>query len=315
MLQTLKIASLISISLYVAGCGEKGAEDETSGPTTEASSSSGEPSSGGTQVDPTSGGTDTSGETDATETGTETTETDATETDAETEPAATETETETETDSDPTGEPPPAECGISDSSATAEFSVVPIDWMDQFEDSHDFEVMCTIDAMPIEGDTIVHALTCDDAGTPRAVSLRVPLPIEGSVTWAEGDTVRLEARREEEIDFGIDYRRVRMFAADETPLLLGHAGASELGPHLDPIEYEAEFPCGPEDEESGKTGQRIAVRFTFAGQSVTIVGGHRDVLPTDGGAVFAIDLPTATTNHCCHYTRKYSVLIRRIMPL
>lgn len=281
-------------TLFAVGCVEKAGPDEATDTG---------PESTGTTVEPTTGGTMIV-EPPGTETGV------MTEVDSGSEAGATETVGETET----TGEMLPVACDMGDPKVSAAFSVALGEWPDQGDADHTIDVMCTIDAMPIEGNTIVHALTCDDAGTPRPVELRVALSTVGSVMWAEGDSVRLEAHRETDVDFGIDVRRVRLSAADETPLLMGFEGGPEGVPSFAPLTAVAQFPCG-EEHVDGIQGLPFEILFGYEGAEVAIVHRHRDVLPIDGGAVFAIDVGEATTNYCCHYTREYKVLIRRVMPL
>lgn len=290
MPRSLKLTFAACFTLFVAGCGEKAGPDEA----TET-----DPELTGTTVEPTTGGTT------IVEPPTSSSEAGETETIGETETVG-----ETET----TGETLPVACDMGDPSVSAAFSVALGAWPEQSDANHKIDVMCTIDAMPLEGDTIVHALTCDDAGTPRPVELRVALSTVGAVTWSEGDSVRLEARRETDVDFGIDERAVRLWAADETPLVIGFEGGPETGPDFAPLTAVAQFPCGEEDLD-GIEGLPFGLLFGFEGAEVAIVHQHRDVLPIDGGAVFAIDVGEATTNYCCHFTREYGVLIRRVMPL
>lgn len=290
MPRSLKLTFAACFTLFVAGCGEKAGPDEA----TET-----DPELTGTTVEPTTGGTT------IVEPPTSSSEAGETETIGESETVG-----ETET----TGETLPVACDMGDPGVSAAFSVALGAWPEQSDAGHKIDVMCTIDAMPLEGDTIVHALTCDDAGTPRPVELRVALSTVGAVTWSEGDSVRLEARRETDVDFGIDERAVRLWAADETPLVIGFEGGPETGPDFAPLTSVAQFPCGEEDFD-GIAGLPFEILFGFAGAEVAIVHQHRDVLPIDGGAVFAIDVGEATTNYCCHFTREYGVLIRRVMPL
>lgn len=285
-----KLTLAACFTLFVAGCGEKAGPDEA----TET-----DPELTGTTVEPTTGGTT------IVEPPTSSSEAGETETIGESETIG-----ETET----TGETPPVACDMGDPGVSAAFSVALGAWPEQSDAGHAVDVMCTIDAMPIEGDTIVHALTCDDAGTPRPVELRVALSTVGAVTWSEGDSVRLASSRETDVDFGIDERAVRLWAADETPLLIGYEGGPEGTPSFAPLTSVAQFPCGEEDFD-GIAGLPFEILFGFAGAEVAIVHRHRDVLPIDGGAVFAIDVGEATTNYCCHFTREYGVLIRRVMPL
>lgn len=295
-----KLTFAACFTLFAAGCGEKAGPDETTDT---------DPELTGTTVEPTTGGTTIVDPPD--------TETGATETIGATETVgATETigESETVGETETTGETLPVACDMDDPSVSAAFSVALGAWPEQSDANHKIDVMCTIDAMPLEGDTIVHALTCDDAGTPRQVELRVALSTVGAVTWSEGDSVRLESSRLTEVDFGVDELTVRLWAADETLLLLGVDSTPETGANFAPLTAVAQFPCGEENFDAPEVVP-FEILFEFEGAEVAIVHRHRDVLPLDGGAVFAIDVGEATTNHCCHFTRKYKVLIRRVMPL
>lgn len=282
----------------LAGCVEKGGESTDTNPefTTE-------PSTGGTQAEPT-------GPTEAgvTEAGV----TEATETDG-TEPGDSESDTPAETDGD-TEQALPEECAVQDGSVKAQFSLALGEWPDMSDDGHDIDVKCTIDTMTLGPDSIEHAFTCDDGGTPRPVTLRVPLAIGGSVVWKEGDMVRLEARAEQDVDFSIDSHEVRMFAADETPLLVAGFGGSENGPNLAPLVYKEEYLCGPQSDEGDLVP--LAVRFELGAEAVAIFHGNRDILAIEGSTeVFAIDLEEATGNWCCHYGERYAVLAQRVSPL
>lgn len=98
---------------------------------------------------------------------------------------------------------------------------------------------------------------------------------------------------------------------------VGLSGGPETNGYswFETLSVEAQFPCGPEDVDQGVPGQPFALKFGFGGSSVTVAHGHRDVLPFDKAQVFAIDLSQATTNYCCHYTRKFDLLLRRVQPL
>lgn len=296
MPRSLKLTFAACFTLFAAGCGEKAGPDEA----TET-----DPELTGTTVEPTTGGTT------IVEPPTSSSEAGESETIGATETIG---ESETVGETETTGEALPVACDMGDPSVSAAFSVALGAWPEQSDANHQIDVMCTIDAMPLEGDTIVHALTCDDAGTPRPVELRVALSTVGAVTWSEGDSVRLESSRLTEVDFGVDELTVRLWAADETLLLIGVDSTPESGANFAPLTAVAQFPCG-EEEFDGPEVVPFEILFGFEGAEVAIVHRHRDVLPIDGGAVFAIDVGEATTNYCCHYTRKYKVLIRRVMPL
>jgi hypothetical protein len=221
----------------------------------------------------------------------------------------TDTDTEGETD---TGDPPPAQCQAVDPEVSAEFSVDLGDWSppDLFLG---IDLTCTIDAMALEAGTYVHALTCDDAGTPRSVTLRVAASDVGPVQWAAADVVRLAVRTYEGQDYGIYKDSVQMWAADATPLLIGYRGAEDAEPIFAPLTLAEQFPCGAEDWD-GPQGLPFELVFGFGGQSVGVVHGQRAVLPIDDAAVFAIDVADATANYCCHYAHAYHALIRRVTP-
>lgn len=300
-----RISAVASLSLLFAGCIESGGKDDASAGS-ETSEGSSEPTTAGTQiVEPTASSSE-SGATDpgATEPASESSASESSATDT------------GDTDTDDTGMAIPEECVVADPSVTAAFSLAIGDWPEMSDTDHEIDVMCVIDTMDVLPEGVVHALTCDDAGTPRAVVLTSVMPSGGSPVWSAGDSVRLESFRQTEVDFGIDGHVLRMSAADDTPLLMGHAGPGSGSPEFDPIVSTPEFPCGAEDVVVGQPGLPFAVRFELGADAVTIVSGHRDVLPIAGSAeVFAIDLEEATTNYCCHFTRKYHVLIQRVMPL
>ena len=78
-----------------------------------------------------------------------------------------------------------------------------------------------------------------------------------------------------------------------------------------PLTLGEQFPCGEEDWD-GAQGLPFELVFEFGEASVAVVHGHRGVRPIDGSAAFAVDGADATTNYCCHYTRAYHALIRRV---
>src|SRR5688572_3807079 len=246
-------------SLLVLGCVEKADPTDT---TSESAETTVEPTTAGTQInEPSAPGTDTeppSSDTDTTsEPGPPSSDTDTTSEPGATEPADSESatepaSTESETDTD-TGMAFPEECVEPDPDVTATFSV-SIDWPEASDDFHYLDVTCTIDAMTEDAGSFEHALTCDDAGTPRPMIMRAELPTGGAVTWAAGDSVRLKSNRLIDDDFGIDTHSVWMWAADETPLLMARRGGDDPDPNIEPIAYTAEFPCGEEDNDGGMQG-------------------------------------------------------------
>jgi hypothetical protein len=312
-------------SLLVLGCVEKADPTDTTSESAETTETAAEPTTAGTQnetsasatdTEPPSSDTDTTNSTEPPSSDTDTTSepgaTDPAETESATEPASSESDTDSETDTD-TGMAFPEECVEVDPDVTATFSV-DIDWPEASNDFHFIDVTCTIDAMTEDAGSFEHALTCDDAGTPRPLVLRAELPTGGAVTWTAGDSVRLKSRRIVEPDFGIDGHSVWMWAADETPLLMARRGGEDSEPDLSPIAYTAEFPCGEENSDSGVPGAPFAIRFELGAEAVTIVHGRRDALKIDDSTVFAIDLAEATMNYCCHFGRIYGFLIQRVTP-
>lgn len=312
MLELTKITAVACVSLLVVACVEKAGEDTGTDPGTETSAAPDTEPTAATQiVEPTATVGETVDTEPATEPATEPGATDPSDSD----PSDTDPVPE-DTDTDDTGMAIPEDCAAEDDSVTAEFSLEIGAWPDMADDGHDIDVVCSIDAMAVEPDVVVHSLTCDDAGTPRPVTLTTALPIGGSAVWQQGDSVRLKSRRVREIDFGIDSHDLRLFSADEVPLVIARQGGAELEPNLDPIAYSPEFVCGAEDVDVGQPGLPFAVRFELGASSVSIVSGQRDELAIAGDtAVYLIDLEEATTNYCCHFTRKYHVLIQRVMPL
>jgi hypothetical protein len=213
-----------------------------------------------------------------------------------------------------TGDEVPAACEAVDPEVSAAFSVAVGDWPEQTDEWHALDVMCTIDAMSVEDGEVVHALTCDDAGTPRPLTLKVAESAVGPVVWAEGEAVRLSTSRHLDDEFAQHQRSVRMWAADEALLMVGYEGHADSAPEFAPLTFAVQFPCGEENID-GEPGLPFELVFGLAGASVAVAHGQRGVLPIDGSAAFAVDVGEATTNYCCHYTREYHALIRRVAPL
>lgn len=79
-----------------------------------------------------------------------------------------------------------------------------------------------------------------------------------------------------------------------------------------PFSVTASSPCG-EEARDGEPGLPLMLDFRRDDVGVAIFSGHRDTLAL-GGRTFAIDVGEATTNHCCHATRRHKVLFRSIQP-
>jgi hypothetical protein len=312
-------------SLLVLGCVEKADPTDTTSESAETTETAAEPTTAGTQnetsasatdTEPPSSDTDTTNSTEPPSSDTDTTSepgaTDPAETESATEPASSESDTDSETDTD-TGMAFPEECVEVDPDVTATFSV-DIDWPEASNDFHFIDVTCTIDAMTEDAGSFEHALTCDDAGTPRPLTLKVAESAVGPVVWAEGEAVRLSTSRHLDDEFAQHQRSVRMWAADEALLMVGYEGHADSAPEFAPLTFAVQFPCGEENID-GEPGLPFELVFGLAGASVAVAHGQRGVLPIDGSAAFAVDVGEATTNYCCHYTREYHALIRRVAPL
>lgn len=213
----------------------------------------------------------------------------------------------------PTGEPDelPAACGESDPAVSASFEVL----VDGQPGYYSLVLPCVVDVVVTDGSTSDTLLTCDDNGSPVAVTVRLPVSPEGAVAWGTGDAVTLDAKRE---NFDVyENSHLELRGADATLLAAGYLpniGALVPG-RFAPITVEAVAACGAIKGfmESDVTSYRLD--FQLEGMPpVSVFSGHRGVLVIDADERFAIDVQRARYNDCCHADESFELLVRRVKP-
>ncbi|WP_434415278.1 hypothetical protein [Nannocystis pusilla] len=283
----------------LAACPSKDDGDSATEPSPATDSDGGEPTGSPTQS--TEGPTTTASATEPTETSSPGTET----SDPGTETAA-ETGTDTEGESVVCPEPDPA--------VDATFAVTFTDWPDNSDESHFIDVLCTIDAVTLEAGMVVTALTCDDAGVPRALGVSIRAAPDGDVTWAAGDSVQLDS-------FATGYdvlnltRGVTMRTPDRQELLLvAVAGAEEADAptRFAPLLYEIQELCTPPDWGSDSGAVATVGLGIPRGDVLVLDSGQRGDLALDSERHYAVDLEQAIVGECCHGNDRLKLLVRRV---
>jgi len=206
---------------------------------------------------------------------------------------------------------PPAACEEEDPSVASAFEVVLSDWPGMTTDEHAIDERCAVDSLAIEAGMVVSELSCDVDGQLLPATVRVAVSPAGSVTWKAGDGVRLESQRLIDDEFGATIRLLRLADADTTLHVVGVEAGDPQAAWFLPFTAEAAFPCGVEDISGGEF-LPLRLDIGLGDADVSVFHAHRGVLPIDAGQVFAIDVGEASTNYCCHFTRKEEVLIRRV---
>lgn len=207
-----------------------------------------------------------------------------------------------------TGAPdePPAACNESDPSVSADLEVI----VDGVPGDHKIALPCVVDAVTTEGQTSVTALTCDDDGTPHAVTVRLAVSPEGPVAWGPGDPVTLDSVYEN-LDVYTE-ARFELRGADDALLAAGYfprVGGLIPGT-FDPISVQAVTACGPVGDLDVHS---YRLDFELADlPPVSVFSGHRGVLVIDDDERFAIDIGRAIYNDCCHYDENFELLVRRV---
>lgn len=212
-----------------------------------------------------------------------------------------------------TGDPdaPPAICDEADPAVSSAFEVVLTDWPDATTDEHAIDQRCTVDSVLVEGGQVASELRCDVGGQLLPATVRVAVSPAGEILWKAGDGLQLVSERHIDDDFGATIRLLRIVGSDDTVHVVGvEAGDPQDAWYL-PFTVEAASPCGVEDIGGGEF---LALRLdvSLGDAEVSVFHAHRGVLPIDGEHLFAIDVGDASSNYCCHFTRKHEVLIRRV---
>ncbi|MCY0992960.1 hypothetical protein OV203_37815 [Nannocystis sp. ILAH1] len=236
---------------------------------------------------------------------------------SDTSPQETEGATEGATEGTPTetGEEPtagetegalPAACEEADPAVSVDFEVA----IDGKAGVHEIDLPCTVDAVAAEGDKSVTSLTCDEGGTPRAVTLSLPIAPEGEVAWAAGDSVQLDSGSQD-LDV-ISEKWLELRGADDALLAAGVAPRNgELPAGLfAPIVIAPVTACGPAGFDLEVSSFQLD--FTLADQTLSVFSGHRGELVAGPGESFAVDVDTAQYNECCHSEEIFALLLRRV---
>lgn len=208
-------------------------------------------------------------------------------------------------------DPAPVVCDAEDPSVSSAFEVVLTGWPGMTTDEHAIDQRCTVDSVAIEAGMVVSELGCSVDGELLPATVRVAVSPTGSVTWKAGDEVTLESQRFIEDEFGATIRLLRLADADTTLRVVGVEAGDPQAAWFLPFTAEAAFPCGVEDPNLGEA-LVFQLDIGLGDAEVSVLHAHRGVLPIDADQVFAIDVGEASTNHCCHFTRKEEVLIRRV---
>lgn len=210
----------------------------------------------------------------------------------------------------PTGGPDelPAACGESDPAVSAGYEVL----VDGQPGYYTLALPCVVDAVLTDASTSETLLTCDDSGTPVAVTVRLPVSPEGAVAWGAGDAVTLDAKRE---NFDVyESSHLELRGADAALLAAGYLpqlGALVPG-RFAPISVEAVAACGA---IGGIDPLSYRLDFQLeAMPPVSVFSGHRGVLVIDADERFAIDVQRALYNDCCHDDESFELLVRRVKP-
>jgi hypothetical protein len=253
-------------------------------------------------------------------------------------PTATDADPDPDTDSDPPGddtgvdsdEPPgdddgdekPAECATTDPAAQADFELAlagldPEAW-------YDFDALCVVDAVAVEGDSVVTGLTCTIDGAPTPAVLTLPVAPEGAVAWSPGKQVHVLAYSNFDFEVGTGWHRkveVRVAGSEELLLLALEDDDESMGKQippswLAPLTVEVVLACGPEGEPESGFSTPMALEFRDpADNALELFSGHRGALPIDPEQSYAIDVEDATTGHCCHFSRRYQLIVRRAVTV
>lgn len=209
------------------------------------------------------------------------------------------------------GSEPPPECAAA-GGALADFSVRFPD-APEMEAAHRLVVPCTVTDITSPGAEVVTELICKIVDTPDSLVVEIVLPVTsaGPISWGVDDMVFLQTIREGDAALGEEVRRLRMDQTGGTLVVGVEAGDPDLEWYA-PFSVTASSPCG-EEARDGEPGLPLMLDFRRDDVGVAIFSGHRDTLAL-GGRTFAIDVGEATTNHCCHATRRHKVLFRSIQP-
>lgn len=221
---------------------------------------------------------------------------------------------------DDTGDGVPAECAGPDPAVDAGFELALAG--EDPHSSYGIDAVCAVDAVAVEDDSVVTALTCTIAGAARQATLTLPVVPEGAVAWSPGKQVHVIAYSDydDEVDTGW-HRKVEVRVAGSEELLLlavedadETLGAQMPAPWFAPLMVEVVPACGPEGASDGLMPLALSVR-DLDDNVVEVVSGHRAALPIDAEQSYAIDVQDATSGHCCHYTRHYHLIVRRAVTV
>ncbi|MBZ5713140.1 hypothetical protein [Nannocystis pusilla] len=264
-----------------------------------------------TEVTPTeTGETTDTGSTPTESTATAATATDATATSADT--TATTGDTSPDTDTDTGSEP--AMCPEADPAVDATFAVTLLDWPEAWTEMHFIDVLCTVDAVTLEGGMVVTALSCDHEGEPRLATVSIVAAPEGDVTWAAGDSVQLDSMALDD-DVSLPTRAVTMRTPDEQQLLLVAVDGAEEADEptrFEPLLYTiAEFCDLPPWGDINGVVATVTLESPM-GPSLSLNSGTRGSFAADPGEVYAFDLAEAVVGACCHGNDILQLLVRRV---
>lgn len=224
---------------------------------------------------------------------------------------------------DPTGGPGlPAECESADPMVSSRFLVELGDFPVDDEDLVTLEALaCSVTDVQAEA-AIVTTLQCEGPdATMHAIALELDATDAGDPVWQVGDAVVLDYRLLDDTELETGTYRWLSLRRDTGELLLGAAsGDGILGGEFissapmgfSPIEVEIhDEACGYDILSADSELANLAVTFVIDDDELRLFGEHRGVLQS-GDLRFAIDLATAEIGHCCHFLRRFRVVLRAV---
>jgi hypothetical protein len=230
-------------------------------------------------------------------------------TDGESESAESDGETESGSGSGGTEPLPGCEDPVSGSARPFEVWLTDIP---QSDDTLELTLDCEVLSVALQGSMISTDLAClGDEAEPRAATLDVRAPDEGSPAWQAGEAISLSVLAvphyggllDDPTVLGYDVQHVAMHRLEDGMLLAAGTNGPGIASALyDPVQVAIDRDaCGVDvsAEDSPGPDRNMAVTFTLDDEALTLLGGHAGELLV-GADWLAIDLASARAMECCH---------------
>lgn len=153
----------------------------------------------------------------------------------------------------------------------------------------DFAGSCVVDGMQAEDGVMITALSCDDAGMTRPVSISTPLEIAGEPQWAVDETLSVELLDIQD-EVGSPFRSLVVRDGDAGLLFVGVERETLQAADIAPLTVEVDetLCAGPDTDLNEGETVRVALTFSLDGESIRLVDGQVGELTGKDGTRYSI---------------------------